>query len=328
MRHRRYSLAMLVVVAAALTAPGGADATPPGQNGPLAFELYSPVHDFAGQVARIQPDGSGRRVLTGPMPGEAPSPDWSPDGRWITFARCDGTASSCNIWVMRRDGGGKRQVTHCLPRWCFGNLGPTWTPDGRSIVFERDQRNRQGANRPGLFMIGADGTGLHRLTHAPIDRDTSHGDPRVSPDGRWIVFTQVVHESDDPNHLYIVSSRGGAPHRLTPAWLDSDSADWSPIGGLIVFAGHPRVPGVEFTANVYVIRSDGTGLRRITHSRAGEGFDFFPNWSPDGRRIVFNHADANVDDLFTMNPWGGDVRRVTHTANVFEINADWGPQLQ
>jgi len=93
---------------------------------------------------------------------------------------------------------------------------------------------------------------------------------------------------------------------------------------LIVFTGHPVVPGADFTANIYVIHPDGPGLRRITFSKPGVGFDFYAGWSPDGRRIVFNHSDAEVDDLFTMNRWGGDRVRVTHTANVFEINADWG----
>jgi TolB protein len=225
---------------------------------------------------------------------------------------------------MRGNGTRQRQVTHCAPRWCFGNLGSTWSPDGRWILFERDQRNGAGENRPGLFLIKPDGTDMHRLTRAPIDRDTSHSDPQYSPDGRWIVFTQIVHESDVPNHLFIISADGGAARRLTPLGLDSDTADWSPDGRWIVFGGHPRVPGVDFTANVYVIHPDGSGMRRLTHSTPGEGFDFFASWSPNGARIVFNHVGPHVDDLFTMNGRGTAIRRVTHTENVFEVNADWG----
>jgi TolB protein len=301
-------------------------ATPPGENGPLAFELYSEANEFQAQVATMRIDGQGRRLLTQPIGGgEEPQPDWSPNGRRIAFAWCTGEASSCNIWTMRRDGSDKRQVTHCLPRWCFGNLSPAWAPNGRWIVFERDQKNRRGENRPGLFVIRPNGTGMRRLTHAPIDRDTSHTQPQYSPDGRWIVFTRVVHNSDVPDRLMIVSATGGKPHPLTH--LSGDNADWSPDGRLIVFTGHPRVPGVDFTANVYTIRPDGTGLRRLTHSPAGEGFDLFPTWSPDGTRIVFNHADQDEFDLYTMNRWGNRVQRITHSADEFESRADWGPRL-
>ena len=68
-------------------------------------------------------------------------------------------------------------------------------------------------------------------------------------------------------------------------------------------------------------------MRRLTHSKAGEGFDFFASWSPNGARIVFNHADPQVDDLFTMNRRGTAIRRVTHTKDVFELRADWGAAI-
>jgi TolB protein len=324
----RMGAVLVVAVGSWALAAGVAGATAPGQNGPLAVDLYSPANGFVPQVARMAPNGTHRRILTAPAPGEPRQPDWSPDGLRIAYVTCTGAESSCNIWVIGRYGRGARQVTRCPARWCFGNLSPTWTPDGRWIVFERDQRNAAGDNRPGLFAIHPNGEGMHRLTRAPIDRDTSHTDPQLSPDGRWLVFTEVVHESDDPNHLYVIrldaGHAEGHARRLTPRWLDSDTPDWSPDGRLIVFTGHPRVVGVDFTANVYSIRSDGSGLRRLTHSVAGKGFDFSPCWAPNGQRIVFNHDDQTGDDLFTINRWGHDRRRITHTPNVFETNADWG----
>src|SRR3954468_24517436 len=141
MRLWRSTLGWVLVVGALLAAGAvPAAATTPGRNGPLAFELYTPKSEFNGQVARIAPDGSHRQILTTAAAGEPPEPDWSPDARRIAFVRCTGEESSCNIWVMRRDGSHERQVTDCAPRWCFGNLSPTWAPDGTHIVFERDQR--------------------------------------------------------------------------------------------------------------------------------------------------------------------------------------------
>jgi TolB protein len=280
----------------------------------------------------MTPTSTGRRILTAPAPGEPPAPEWSPDGRRLAFVRCTGEESSCNIWTVRRDGTHERQVTRCEPQTCFGNLGPAWHPDGRHIIFERDQRNATGANRPGLFLIRADGTNMHRLTSARTFRDISHSDPQYSPDGRWIVFTRVIHESDEPNRLLIARSDGTGIRALSPGNLDSDSPDWSPDGRRIVFTGHPRVAGAGFAANVYTIRPNGTGLRQLTHGRPDVAFNFFASWSPDGHRIVFDRVVLDragqtlVDDVFTMNRFGKARRRITHTANVFEIGPDWGPR--
>ena len=302
--------------------------TPPGANGRIAFERYMEANDFQPQVATMDRQGRNRQVLTRPLPGEPPEPEWSPNGRRIAFTRCTGEASSCNIWTMRRDGTHKQRITRCMPDWCFGNLAPAWAPDGRHIVFERDQRNAQGENRPGLFLIGADGTDMRRLTRARTDRDTSHSEPQYSPNGRWIVFTRVFHGSDDPNSLFIVSANGERRHRLTPRGLDSDNADWSPGGHRIVFTVHPRVSSGEFAADVYTIRPNGTELRKLTDGRPGVRFNFFASWSPDGTRIVYNHVGPRVDDVFTMNRRGEERRRITHTREVFEINPDWGPRPQ
>ena len=321
---RWFSCAVVLGALAVMFGSSSARATTPGENGPLVFELFAPATGFVGQVARSSSHGTNREVLTVPAPGEPPQPEWSPNGRRIAFVRCTGEESSCNVWVMRRNGTHQRQVTHCAPRWCFGNLSPAWSPDGRWILFERDQRNGVGDNRPGLFLIRPNGTRLHRLTRAPINRDTSHTEAQYSPDGRWIVFAQVVHESDAPNHLFIIRADGSGMRRLTPLGLDSDSPDWSPDGRWILFTGHPHIVGVDFTANIYKIHPNGHGLQRLTHSTPGEGFDFFASWSPNGARIVFNHADPQVDDLFTMNRQGTAVRRVTHTKDSFELNADWG----
>jgi len=56
---------------------------------------------------------------------------------------------------------------------------------------------------------------------------------------------------------------------------------------------------------IYTINADGTDLRRLTHL---DGNAIAPDWSPDGRRIVFWLEDQA---LYTMAADGGDLREVT-----------------
>jgi TolB protein len=70
---------------------------------------------------------------------------------------------------------------------------------------------------------------------------------------------------------------------------------WSPDGRFILFTSH-RDHQDNYT-DVYVMRPDGSGVRRLTHQRA-----YTPAWSPDGEHIVFS-----APGLFVMNPDGTGV---------------------
>src|SRR5262245_46242575 len=72
----------------------------------------------------------------------------------------------------------------------------------------------------------------------------------------------------------------------------------------------------------------GTGvLRRVTR---GCGWDWFPAWSPDGRRIAFARAcgkfrPGSFDlDLYTVRVDGSGLRRLVHSRTTDEW-ASWSP---
>lgn len=141
-------------------------------------------------------DGSDVRRLTH-RPGPDGGPFYSPDGRSIVFrgrALAPGPElddyrsllkdelwrpTSLEVFVMDRDGGSGRQVTH-------GNaasFAPYFHPDGRRVIFASNLDDPKGRNFD-LYLVNLDGTRLERVTY----NDTFDGFPMFSPDGRKLVF--------------------------------------------------------------------------------------------------------------------------------------------
>jgi TolB protein len=211
-----------------------------------------------------------RYVPTGP--GSVLSPSWSPGGRSIVFAR--GQSEDQQIYAVNLRMGRVRLVNGEPEGLDNTDSTPAWSPDGRRIAFAREINHE----RQNLWVISATG-GSPR----PLTRATQFGQfhPRWSPDGRKIVFMQTV-----PPHftwdLRILDVRTRQVTDLTSDPHNEFDPAWSPDGKSIVFASD-AASHAGFRS-LYVIRADGSGLRRLTASPAD---DSMPSWSPDGATIVF-----------------------------------------
>ena len=97
----------------------------------------------------------------------------------------------------------------------------------------------------------------------------------------------------------LASSAGAAPSSDVQVWLRDP--EWSPNGRYIAFAGNLLDPA-RFD-DIYVMRPDGSGVRRVTENVLGEGN---PSWSPSSNALAF-HA---FDSIATVNLDGSDRRRV------------------
>lgn len=100
------------------------------------------------------------------------------------------------------------------------------------------------------------------------------------------------------------------------AW-DLD-AQWSPDGKWLSFSRMPPHPSDEHLASIWVVRFDGTGLRRVA---AGFG----ARWSPDGRLFAYEAPRGpGVSDLSLIRVDGKASRRLASTPGV-EQPANWSP---
>jgi len=138
-----------------------------------------------------------------------------------------------------------------------------------------------------------------------------------SPDGQQLAFTGG-HERDE--EIFVVNADGSGLTQLThiPAdreRLDDDWSDnpvWSPDGKLIAFNGSRVETGGK--SQIFLMRSDGSGRRKLTNIYAG--YVFYPAWSPDGSSLMFERdlTHGRVD-LYAIHPNGGTRRKIAQITN-------------
>jgi Tol biopolymer transport system component len=96
--------------------------------------------------------------------------------------------SEMELFVMKADGSGSRQVTHNRA----ANFCPYFHPDGKRILYSS---NAGGSPREfDLWLVGEDGTGAERITSAP----GFDGFPVFSPDGTFVVWAS--NRADPESH--------------------------------------------------------------------------------------------------------------------------------
>jgi len=152
------------------------------------------------EVWLMNADGSNQRQFTG---AEAPSegthwfPQWSPDGERMAFH------VDRDVYTVRADGSEYTRLTVDPDN----GMVPSWTADGSRIIF---MSWRTGATE--IHAMNADGSDQVRLTHTEVGESI---DPRVSPDGRQVVYTWVPAGGAGPKHLMLMSVDGTDVKQLT-----------------------------------------------------------------------------------------------------------------
>jgi Tol biopolymer transport system component len=296
------------------------------ENGLIAFESNQSTQNLERdqEIFAMNPDGTGLTNLTNNSVPDV-DPAWSADGRQIAFM-CQRNGGATEVCKMDANGSNQVQLTND-PGQSFWN--PTWSPDGTKIAFSNFDCSGN------IYVMNADGTGQRQLA--------SRGClPDWSPDGNQIVFASF--RDNDNEEIYKMNADGSGQTRLTNDTRQdghdtsrNDTAPaWSPDGNQIVFQskGEPTETGNVY--EIYKMNADGSGETRLTANPTAPSFngifDFAPDWSPDGKQIVFqsnrtmNSGLFRNDEIYVMNADGSDQRNLTNTV-IFEMDRDpdWQP---
>ncbi len=149
--------------------------------------------------------------------------------------------------------------------------------------------------------------------------------PSVSgPEGRIVFYS----ERNGNAEIYVMNPDGSGQTRLTFNTSNEFCPDWSPDGTKIAFESdrddaRPVACFPNCISKLYVMDADGRNERRMMNLEGSEGH---PDWSPDGRSIVFN-SDRNGDgknEIYVVPAEGGEPRLVI--GDGFDNTApDWSP---
>jgi Tol biopolymer transport system component len=229
---------------------------------------------YSSTLETVLPSGRGRRVLRA-WPG-AGGPVWSPSGKLLTFQQ------GSRLAIMRHDG----TVLRRLPQLTSGDGAPTWSPHGGRLAFTGSSICCNW-----LYTVRTDGTGLRRV----IAQEALM--PAWSVTGT-IAFVNNTGRRPEYSRLkaglYTIRPDGSRRRRLLGR---TGKPDWSPDGSRIAFSrGH----------DIFTIRADGRGLRRLTTAASERTRTSGAAWSPDGRYIAF----IRDGDLYVMRSDGRGLRRV------------------
>jgi len=121
--------------------------------------------------------------------------------------------------------------------------------------------------------------------------------PSWLPDGTIVYAARQCRECG----LYIITPNGQLVRRLTTDASDA-APEASPDGKMVAFMSRR-----DGNWEIYVVKSDGSDLRRLTDNPAIDGL---PTWSPDGRYIAFVSDRGGEWAVWAIRPDGSGLKRL------------------
>ncbi len=241
---------------------------------------------------------------------------WSPDGASLTYGIGTGRGGPIQhlasppevgaklIFVATEGGrGGGGGATFTIPAsggtptrlvGGGGRGGNNWIDATHTMV---TRTSNSGLTRTTESVDAATGasTVLHVDTASKFFSSVNTTGNAISPDRRWLLYTSDVSGWDQ---LYVVRTSGGAPTQLTKAPGEHWRAVWSHDSKRIAWdANTVTKPGTRQIETATI--GDDPATATIVTVTSGSGTNTAPQWSPDDKRLLFQHTDyENSADLY------------------------------
>ena len=137
--------------------------------------------------------------------------------------------------------------------------------------------------------------------------------PQFSPDGKTLAFRSDL--SGVPQ-VWTVPVEGGWPRQITALDDPVDELEWSPTSDWLALS---VAPGGGMNTQIYLVRSDGTGLGRLTPG--GKEDNWLASWTHDGSALMMssNIRDGAAMDSYLLQFPDGKMKLVAQNPGVGEM---------
>jgi TolB protein len=278
-----------------------------GQPGtaPLSLELYGqlPVRGMALSGPADSQDNFCQMSFA--AEGADFDPVVDPSGTSLVFASTR-QRRTADIYIQKIGGAAVTQLTGSA-----GNsVMPALSPDGKKIAFCSDRGGKWD-----LYLMDATGGPAVQLTTDP----SQNIHPSFSPDSKRLVYSSYSSPSAGWELVVIDLDNPAAQHHIGYGLFPN----WAPQGDKIVFQ-KPRERGTRWFSIWTLEYVNGEGVRPTALAVSANAAAINPQWSPDGRQIVFSTVfNPSVAAVAGPNPGASPAGAGLPTqADVWVMNAD------
>jgi TolB protein len=207
------------------------------------------------------------------------------------------------IYTINPGGSGKSKVTDTR----VSGDPIDYSPDGKRITYMSYEGFNDGSSSgpqkdAEIYSIKVGGGGKTNVTNNKrYDVASSY-----SPDGKRIAYT---HWDGHDLEIYTINTDGTGKFRVTNNRTMEYDPAYSPDGKTIVFSADVRklFPPGTYTVEIFTIGVHGRNRVQLTNNST---YDYFPDYSPDGRRIAYSAFGKEHSGIYTIRARGGGKTRV------------------
>jgi Tol biopolymer transport system component/predicted Ser/Thr protein kinase len=321
----------------------------------IAFDWDGQKEDNTDIYVKMIGTEGVHRLTTDPAIDNDPA--WSPDGRYIAFHRH--TSSEDGIYLIPALGGPERKLYSPRLEGRWNQERTDWSHDGKFLAFSESMPDGKALR---ISVLSLDTLETRVVTTPPPSSVNGDWCPHYSPDGQTIAFLRSTNSAN--SDLCLVPSAGGEARRLTyNAWINWLA--WTPDGTHLIYSAYGggtsrlwkiSVAGGEaerlsvgtWDASEPVLSRDGrrlayvqtsflTNIWRFEVPRAPGGawpptrliastqYDGSPQYSPDGKRIVFSSGRSGSVEVWVSESDGSNAIQLTHFGGPEAGTPRWSP---
>ncbi|MBW2046205.1 MAG: hypothetical protein JRI96_15205 [Deltaproteobacteria bacterium] len=263
------------------------------------------------EVMIMRVDGSQVKTLIPHLKDRvAANSNWTPDGKGI-------------IYVSNQEHKDKPQINHVILNDDMGidsiykipipdhiiPTDPHWVGDWIVFTGIDTEDGAGGIPRRGIWRIRYNGEDLELLAATPPFPYMQDNDPKLSPDGSQVAFMRKMAEGIW--HTLVVDVETKQLKDLSLGHIPQDAKvaleavpSWSGDGELLIFDRIILYNSGEWLNEIYTMRPDGSGRRKLPFSRKYTYFhpSFFPGeGSGDDVRIIFSTRRTSIGSYEKIN---------------------------